>query len=388
MPEGDTIHYAANRIRPILAGRVPELRTPHPRLRGDRWPDRLGGREVTAVDAHGKHLFLHFEGDLVIHSHLRMTGSWGTYRAGQRWRRSPAARLARDVRRRPRGRAVRRAGPRAHDGVAQPLRPAHRGPGPGHHQGALRRGARPAPAARGGPDPADRRRAAAAAGRRRHRQPLEGRGLLGGEGRSVATGREGGRRRGAGDPPRTCAADAAVRAATGCRTSTAWSTARRAGRARAAGRASPSAGSGRTTARRSGAPGASGEARRPQGRGPPRPREHARRVRRRDGRRGRHARVRRAARRGRRDRRAVPRARLHRPALPAGADARGGPRAPRRRRLRGRGARRGPQAARLRGPRDRGPAPSRPARARRSSARPSARACASSARWRRACGSG
>jgi endonuclease-8 len=89
MPEGDTIHYAANRIRPILAGRVPELRTPHPRLKGDRWPDRLAGREVTAVDAHGKHLFVHFEGDLVIHSHLRMTGSWGTYRAGQRWRRSP-----------------------------------------------------------------------------------------------------------------------------------------------------------------------------------------------------------------------------------------------------------------------------------------------------------
>jgi endonuclease-8 len=90
MPEGDTIHYAANRIRPILAGRVPdELRTPHPRLRPDRWPERLSGREVLAVDAHGKHLFLHFEGDLVIHSHLRMTGSWGTYRTGQRWRRSP-----------------------------------------------------------------------------------------------------------------------------------------------------------------------------------------------------------------------------------------------------------------------------------------------------------
>ena len=89
MPEGDTIHYAANRIRPILAGRVPKLRTPHPRLWGDRWPDRLGGREVTAVDAHGKHLFVHFEGDLLIHSHLRMTGSWGTYAAGARWRRPP-----------------------------------------------------------------------------------------------------------------------------------------------------------------------------------------------------------------------------------------------------------------------------------------------------------
>ena len=34
------------------------------------------GRAVRAVDAHGKHLFLRFEGDLSIHSHLRMTGSW------------------------------------------------------------------------------------------------------------------------------------------------------------------------------------------------------------------------------------------------------------------------------------------------------------------------
>jgi endonuclease VIII len=91
MPEGDTIHYAANRMRPILAGRVPdELLTPHARLRMDRWPQRLGGRSVEAIDAHGKHLFLRFEGDLVIHSHLRMTGAWATYRRGARWRRSPS----------------------------------------------------------------------------------------------------------------------------------------------------------------------------------------------------------------------------------------------------------------------------------------------------------
>jgi len=88
MPEGDTIHYAARRIRPLVEGRIPEIAHPHPRLRGERWPDKLAGRAVTAVDAHGKHLFVHFEGDLAIHSHLRMTGSWGTYRPGQRWRRA------------------------------------------------------------------------------------------------------------------------------------------------------------------------------------------------------------------------------------------------------------------------------------------------------------
>lgn len=90
MPEGDTIHYAANRIRPILLGHVPEaIETPHPRHRGDRWPDKLAGREVTGVDAHGKHLFIRFDGGLTLHSHLRMTGSWGTYDEGQRWRRAP-----------------------------------------------------------------------------------------------------------------------------------------------------------------------------------------------------------------------------------------------------------------------------------------------------------
>jgi endonuclease-8 len=90
MPEGDTIHYAANRIRPILLGRVPdEIRTPHPRFAKDRWPQRLQDRTVEAVEAHGKHLFLRFAGDLTLHSHLRMTGSWRVHRKGTRWARSP-----------------------------------------------------------------------------------------------------------------------------------------------------------------------------------------------------------------------------------------------------------------------------------------------------------
>jgi endonuclease-8 len=90
MPEGDTIHYAANRIRPVLAGHVPDdLATPHPRFGRDRWPERLGGRAVTSVDAHGKHLFLRFEGGLTIHSHLRMSGSWRVFAPGKTWFRSP-----------------------------------------------------------------------------------------------------------------------------------------------------------------------------------------------------------------------------------------------------------------------------------------------------------
>jgi endonuclease-8 len=89
MPEGDTIHHAATRIRAVLEGRVPEeILTPHPRHRLDRWPQRLAGCAVRAVDAHGKHLFLRFDGGLTVHSHLRMTGAWGVHREGERWRRS------------------------------------------------------------------------------------------------------------------------------------------------------------------------------------------------------------------------------------------------------------------------------------------------------------
>jgi endonuclease-8 len=89
MPEGDTIHRAAHRMRVLLAGKVPdEIVTPHPRHAYERWPERLRGRAVSSVDAHGKHLFVRFEGDVTLHSHLRMTGTWGVYRAGQRWGRS------------------------------------------------------------------------------------------------------------------------------------------------------------------------------------------------------------------------------------------------------------------------------------------------------------
>jgi endonuclease-8 len=89
MPEGDTIHYAANRLRPVLLGRVPETIRTHARFTRDRWPQRLAGRAVESIEAHGKHLFLRFEDDLVIHSHLRMTGAWRVHSDGARWARAP-----------------------------------------------------------------------------------------------------------------------------------------------------------------------------------------------------------------------------------------------------------------------------------------------------------
>ena len=90
MPEGDTIHYAARRIGEALVDReIVSIEAPQPRHRLSRWPERLEGRAVRAVDARGKHLFLRFEGGLTLHSHLRMGGKWGVYKRGERWRRAP-----------------------------------------------------------------------------------------------------------------------------------------------------------------------------------------------------------------------------------------------------------------------------------------------------------
>jgi endonuclease VIII len=89
VPEGDSIHSAARRVGAALVGKpIVAIETPQPRHSLDRWPERLHGRAVRSVDARGKHLFIRFEGDLTLHSHLRMTGHWGVYGRGERWRRS------------------------------------------------------------------------------------------------------------------------------------------------------------------------------------------------------------------------------------------------------------------------------------------------------------
>lgn len=87
MPEGDTIAWAARRIRPIILGEKPVIEARHGSLRG--WAERLEGRTIEQVEPYGKHLFIRFEGDLTIHSHLMMTGSWHTDLQGARWKRAP-----------------------------------------------------------------------------------------------------------------------------------------------------------------------------------------------------------------------------------------------------------------------------------------------------------
>jgi endonuclease-8 len=88
MPEGDSIHRAARLVGGALVGsEIRSIEMPQPRHSKDRWDERLRGRGVKAVDAHGKHLFLRFDGDLTLHSHLRMGGAWGVYPRGGKWHR-------------------------------------------------------------------------------------------------------------------------------------------------------------------------------------------------------------------------------------------------------------------------------------------------------------
>ena len=89
MAEGDTIHRTAARLTGALEGRhVREAETPNPRSGLGRRVERLRGRRVEAVEARGKNLLLHFEDELVLHSHLGMKGSWHVYPRHGRWRRS------------------------------------------------------------------------------------------------------------------------------------------------------------------------------------------------------------------------------------------------------------------------------------------------------------
>ena len=89
MPEGDSLHGAAQRLQ-VLAGQRVEVETPHPRAAAKGLAERLDGRTLEAVEAVGKNLLLRFEGGLVLRSHLRMTGRWrvepkGARRAGRPW---------------------------------------------------------------------------------------------------------------------------------------------------------------------------------------------------------------------------------------------------------------------------------------------------------------
>jgi endonuclease VIII len=76
---------AARRFEATLVGEQVTAVAPNPRGRA-AGIERLDGRTLEGVHAHGKHLLFDF-GEVSLHSHLGMSGGWHFYRPRARWRR-------------------------------------------------------------------------------------------------------------------------------------------------------------------------------------------------------------------------------------------------------------------------------------------------------------
>jgi len=88
MPEGDSIYRAAQALHRALAGRVvTSFETVLPKLARIDEDAPVKGRTIERVRSAGKNLIIEFSGDLHLHTHMKMNGSWHIYRPGERWHR-------------------------------------------------------------------------------------------------------------------------------------------------------------------------------------------------------------------------------------------------------------------------------------------------------------
>ena len=88
MPEGDTIFRAARTLNRALAGQVVTgFETQLPKLARIDFDCGVVGRTVESVEARGKWSLMHFSGDLILLTHMLMSGSWHIYRPGEAWQR-------------------------------------------------------------------------------------------------------------------------------------------------------------------------------------------------------------------------------------------------------------------------------------------------------------
>jgi endonuclease VIII len=89
MPEGDTIHLTAARLRDALGtGPLIRFETPRP-VPG---PRPASGASIEEIIARGKHLLVTFSDGVTLHTHMQMTGSWRTFVMGEP-RRVPPSRI-------------------------------------------------------------------------------------------------------------------------------------------------------------------------------------------------------------------------------------------------------------------------------------------------------
>src|SRR5882757_5953640 len=87
MPEGDTIYRAARTLQKAIGGKVVTgFETGLAKLARTNDDTPLLGRTVDKVESRGKWCLIFFSGDLILLTHMLMSGSWHLYRTGERWR--------------------------------------------------------------------------------------------------------------------------------------------------------------------------------------------------------------------------------------------------------------------------------------------------------------
>jgi endonuclease VIII len=87
MPEGDSIYRTARALQRAIGGRVVTgFETGLAKLARVNDDTPLVGRVVEKVKSHGKWCLIYFSGDLILVTHMLMSGSWHLYRTGERWR--------------------------------------------------------------------------------------------------------------------------------------------------------------------------------------------------------------------------------------------------------------------------------------------------------------
>ena len=87
MPEGDTIYRAARALQRAIGGKVVTgFETGLAKLARVNDDSPLVGRVVEKVESRGKWLLIYFSGDLILVTHMLMSGSWHLYRIGEKWR--------------------------------------------------------------------------------------------------------------------------------------------------------------------------------------------------------------------------------------------------------------------------------------------------------------
>ena len=86
MPEGDTIYRAARAMHRALAGKIVTFfdtgLAPLARVNDDT---PVVGRTVEKVESRGKWCLVYLSGDLILVTHMLMSGSWHLYRTGEKW---------------------------------------------------------------------------------------------------------------------------------------------------------------------------------------------------------------------------------------------------------------------------------------------------------------